>query len=167
MSNRGEIPDQWDKEADVVVVGFGGAGAAAAITAQNAGVSVLMVEKAPKGEEGGNTRVAGQGYLNATPKESAIEYFNALCGPFTVADDVVQAWADEIGLNNDWLTSIGGDPQEHQHPPAGIEFPQFPGSESTHKFHEGPVVGYSNTWLLFERVVDEREIEVMYESPAR
>ena len=167
MSNRGEIPDQWDKEADVVVVGFGGAGAAAAITAQNAGVSVLMVEKAPKGEEGGNTRVAGQGYLNATPKESAIEYFNALCGPFTVADDVVQAWADEIGLNNDWLTSIGGDPQEHQHPPAGIEFPQFPGSESTHKFHEGPVVGYSNTWLLFERVVNEREIEVLYESPAR
>ena len=167
MLNRGEMPTRWDKEADVVVVGFGGAGASAAITAQDSGASVLIVEKAPKGEEGGNTRVAGQGYLNAEPRQDAIEYFNALCGPFTVAEDVVQAWADEIGQNNDWLTSIGGDPQEHQHPPEGIEFPQLPGSGSTHKFHEGPIVGYSNTWQLFERVVGEREIEVMYESPAR
>ncbi|MBC8279712.1 MAG: FAD-binding protein, partial [Chloroflexi bacterium] len=102
MSNRGEIPAQWDREADVVVVGFGGAGAAAAITAQNAGASVLMVEKAPKGEEGGNTRVAGQGYLNATPKEDALEYFNSLCGPVTVADGVVEAWADHVGLHNNW-----------------------------------------------------------------
>ncbi|MDE0719740.1 MAG: FAD-binding protein [Dehalococcoidia bacterium] len=167
MSSHGEFPGQWDKQVDVVVVGFGGAGAAAAITAQNFGATVLILEKAPKGEEGGNTRVAGQGYLNASPKEEAIDYFNALCGPFTVDPDVVRAWADEIGLNNDWLASIGGDPQEHQHPPEGIEFPQFPGSNSTHKFHEGPVVGYSNTWLLFERAVNEREIEVLYESPAK
>jgi succinate dehydrogenase/fumarate reductase flavoprotein subunit len=167
MSSHGEFPGQWDKQVDVVVVGFGGAGAAAAITVQNSGATVLILEKAPKGEEGGNTRVAGQGYLNASPREEAIDYFNALCGPFTVDQDVVRAWADEIGLNNDWLASIGGDPQEHQHPPEGIEFPQFPGSNSTHKFHEGPVVGYSNTWLLFERAVNEREIEVLYESPAK
>ena len=167
MSSHGEFPGQWDKQVDVVVVGFGGAGAAAAITVQNSGATVLILEKATKGEEGGNTRVAGQGYLNASPKEEAIDYFNALCGPFTVDQDVVRAWADEIGLNNDWLASIGGDPQEHQHPPEGIEFPQFPGSNSTHKFHEGPVVGYSNTWLLFERAVNEREIEVLYESPAK
>ena len=167
MSSHGQFPGQWDKQVDVVVVGFGGAGAAAAITAQNSGATVLILEKAPKGEEGGNTRVAGQGYLNASPKEEAIDYFNALCGPFTVDQDVVRAWADEIGLNNDWLASIGGDPQEHQHPPEGIEFPQFPGSNSTHKFHEGPVVGYSNTWLLFERAVNEREIEVLYESPGK
>ena len=99
MFNRGEMPTRWDKEADVVVVGFGGAGASAAITAQDSGASVLIVEKAPKGEEGGNTRVAGQGYLNAEPRQDAIEYFNALCGPFTVAEDVVQAWAAEIGQN--------------------------------------------------------------------
>lgn len=166
MSPQNKFPEQWDKQADVVIIGFGGAGAAAAITAQDAGATVLLLEKAPKGQEGGNTRVAGQGYLNATPSNEAIDYFNALCGPYTVSQEVVRAWADEIGQNNDWLKSIGGDPQEHQHPPAGIEFPQFAGSQSTHKFHEGPVVGYSNTWKLFERVVNEREIEVLYEAPA-
>ncbi|MBO20377.1 MAG: FAD-binding dehydrogenase [Chloroflexi bacterium] len=166
MSPRSRLSEKWDKEADVVVVGFGGAGAAAAITAQDAGSSVLLLEKAPKGQEGGNTKVAGQGYLNATPTDEAMEYFNALCGPFPVDQEVVQAWGEEIGQNNDWLTSIGGDPQEHQHPPLGIEFPELPGSQSTHKFHEGPIVGFSNTWLLFQRVVNEREIEVWYESPA-
>ena len=110
--------------------------------------------------------MAGQGYLNAWPVDQAIEYFNSLCGPFTVPQEVVHSWANEVCKNNEWLTSIGGDPQEHQHPPAGIEFPHLPGSGSTHKFHEGPVVGYSNTWKLFERVVGEREIEVLYESPA-
>ena len=166
MSFYSEIPGRWDKQADVIVVGFGAAGAAAAITAQDAGACVLMLEKAPKGEEGGNTWVAGQGYLNAWPVDQAIEYFNSLCGPFTVPQEVVHSWANEVCKNNEWLTSIGGDPQEHQHPPAGIEFPHLPGSGSTHKFHEGPVVGYSNTWKLFERVVGEREIEVLYESPA-
>ena len=161
-----ELPESWDRQADVVVVGFGAAGATAAITAQAAGATVLMLEKAPNGQEGGNTRVAGQGYLNAYPVEQTIEYFNALCGPFTVSQEVVHAWADEVGKNNEWLDSIGGDPQEHQHPPEGIEFPELPGSQSTHKFHHGPIVGYSNTWMLFERAVKEREIEVLYGSPA-
>ena len=55
MPINGNLPDKWDKQADVVVIGFGAAGAATAITAQDAGASVLMLEKAPKGEEGGNT----------------------------------------------------------------------------------------------------------------
>ena len=35
------LPDKWDYEADVVIVGFGGAGAAAAITAHDEGATVL------------------------------------------------------------------------------------------------------------------------------
>jgi hypothetical protein len=52
--------------------------------------------------------------------------------------------------NNDWLASLGGDPQEHQHQPVGIEFPDLPGSGCVHKFHDGPTYGYSYTWKLFE-----------------
>ena len=37
MPINGNLPDKWDKQADVVVIGFGAAGAAAAITAQDAG----------------------------------------------------------------------------------------------------------------------------------
>ena len=38
--------NQWDDEADVIVVGTGGAGYAAAIEAKDAGASVLMIDKA-------------------------------------------------------------------------------------------------------------------------
>jgi succinate dehydrogenase/fumarate reductase flavoprotein subunit len=39
------VPETWDKEADVVVVGYGGAGAATAITAADEGATVLLLEK--------------------------------------------------------------------------------------------------------------------------
>lgn len=161
------LPEKWDKEADVVVVGFGGAGAAAAITAQDLGAKVLMLEKAPEHEAGGNTRVAGQGYLQVYDVDKAITYLNALCGHYPVPQRMVRAWAEEVRGNNAWVASIGGDPQEHQHQPEGIEFPELPGADCTHKFHHGDVLGYSNTWKFFESAVKRRPIEILYESPGR
>ena len=157
--------NEWDMRADVVVVGFGAAGAATAITAHDLGASVVILEKAPEGQEGGNTRVAAQGYLNTSSAEKAAAYLNALCGPYTVPENMVQVWAEEMGKNNEWVESIGGDPQEHQHQPAGIEYPELPGSDSVHKFHHGDVLGYANTWNLFERAVKERSIQILYETP--
>ena len=157
----------WDAEADIVVVGYGGAGAATAVTASELGASVILLDKAPKGEEGGNTRVAAQGYLNTSNAESAAAYLHAMCGPYTVPQDMVAVWADEMGKNNDWLVSIGGDPQEHQHPPAGIEFPDLPGSDCVHKFHHGDILGYSKTWEMLAKAVTSRPIEVLYGTPGK
>ena len=50
---------KWDKVYDVIVVGFGGAGAGAARFAADNGAHVLLVDSAPEGSEGGNTRYAG------------------------------------------------------------------------------------------------------------
>ena len=161
------MPNKWDVEADVVVVGFGAAGMAASVTAHDLGARVVILEKAPEGQEGGNTRVAGQGYLNTSSAESAAAYLTALCGPYTVPQVMVKVWAEEMGNNNAWLQSLGGDPQEHQHPPVGIEFPDLPGSDCVHKFHDGPTYGYSYTWRLFERLVKQRPISVLYETPGR
>jgi succinate dehydrogenase/fumarate reductase flavoprotein subunit len=161
------MPHQWDFEADVVVVGFGAAGMAASVTAHDLGADVVILEKAPEGQEGGNTRVAGQGYLNTSSADKAIAYLTALCGPYTVPAPMVKAWAEEMCRNNAWLESLGGNPQEHQHPPVGIEFPDLPGSDCVHKFHDGPTYGYSYTWQLFERLVKQRPIRILYETPGR
>ena len=161
------LPEKWDKEADVVIVGFGGAGAAVAITAHDLGAKVLMLEKAPHDEAGGNTRIAGQGYLQVYDVDKAITYLNALCGRYPVPQSMVRAWAEEVRGNNDWVAGIGGDPQEHQHQPEGIEFPELPGADCTHKFHHGDVLGYSNTWKFFDAAVQSRPIEILYESPGR
>ncbi len=160
-------PEGWDIEADLVIVGFGAAGVAAAVTACELGADAVILEKAPEGREGGNTRVAGQGYLNTSDAGEAATYLKALCGPYTVPDAMVDVWAAEMGRNNDWLASVGGDPQEHQHPPVGIEFPELPGSGCVHKFHDGPTYGYSYTWKRFERLVKDRPIRVLYETPGR
>ena len=161
------IPENWEMEADVVVVGFGAAGMAAAVTAHELGADVLMLEKAPEGKEGGNTRVAGQGYLNASSPDKAETYLTALCGPYTVPEKMIRVWAEEVCRNNEWLASLGCDPQEHQHPPEGIEFPDLPGSDCVHKFHDGPTYGYSLTWKRFESLVKERPIRVCYETPGK
>jgi succinate dehydrogenase/fumarate reductase flavoprotein subunit len=167
MKHQRSVPRTWDVEADVVVVGFGAAGMATAVTAHDLGAKVVILEKAPEGQEGGNTRVAGQGYLNTSSAEQAIAYLTALCGPYTVPEAMVTVWAEEMCKNNDWLAGLGGDPQEHQHPPVGIEFPDLPGSDCVHKFHDGPTYGYSYTWQLFERLVKQRPIPILYETPGR
>jgi succinate dehydrogenase/fumarate reductase flavoprotein subunit len=161
------VQPNWTIEADVVVVGFGAAGVAAAVTAHDLGSEVVLLEKAPEGEEGGNTRVAGQGYLNTSSAQDAAAYLKALCGRYTVPEPMVHAWAEEMGRNNDWLASLGGDPQEHQHQPVGIEFPDLPGALCVHKFHDGPTYGYSYTWQRFASLVHQRPIRVLYETPAK
>ena len=167
MAEQPWLPATWDRQADVVVVGFGAAGAATAITAYEAGAQVILLEKAPYGHEGGNTRVAGQGYLNTSSVEKAMTYLHALCGPYRVPDPMVRVWAEEMCQNNAWVESIGGDPQEHQHQPVGIEFPELPGADCVHKFHHGPVVGYSHTWGMLARAVRAREIEILYATPGK
>ena len=161
------MQQNWDVEADVVVVGFGAAGVAASVTAHDLGAEVVILEKAPEGEHGGNTRVAGQGYLNTSSAKAAASYLTALCGPFTVPKEMVQVWGEEMCRNNAWLEGLGGDPQEHQHPPVGIEFPDLPGSDCVHKFHDGPTYGYSYTWKRFDSLVKERPIPILYETPGR
>ena len=111
MTQQPWLPATWDRQADVVVVGFGAAGAATAITAYDAGAKVILLDKAPEGHEGGNTRVAGQGYLNTSSVDKAITSLHALCGPYRVPDPMVRVWAEEMGQNNAWVERIGGDPQ--------------------------------------------------------
>ena len=50
-----KIPSKWDREADVVVLGFGGAGTVAAVTALDQGACVLVLEKQSFGGGDANT----------------------------------------------------------------------------------------------------------------
>jgi flavocytochrome c len=59
-------PKKWDLNADVVVVGAGGAGLAAAVSAAEKKASVIVLEKMPT--VGGNTIISGGG-LNAADPE--------------------------------------------------------------------------------------------------
>lgn len=79
LADAAEVAD-WTDTADVVVVGFGVAGACAAIAAKQAGADVLLLEKAT-GSGGSSALSAGQVYLGGgTPTQLATGH------PDTVAD---------------------------------------------------------------------------------
>lgn len=58
-----------EKTADVIVIGAGGAGLAAAVTAHQNGASVIVIEKMP--QVGGNTIISGSAYNSADPDRQA------------------------------------------------------------------------------------------------
>lgn len=164
-----KVPERWDEEADVVVVGYGGAGAATAITAHDKGADVLILEKAPKGEEGGNTRVSGNCWL--TPdKESAAIYLRAMCGEYTIPEEMVQVWSDEMSKNNDWVKSLGGEPvdiNKIKDPNTIHEFPDLPRAECVHVYHLGPTIGNEGLWQLLAHCVEKRGIRIFFETPGK
>ena len=91
--------------ADVVIAGYGPAGAAAAIAAHDAGRSVLILESAERG--GGNARYSG-GFLFDVPGDAAVAHLDALCFGRT-GRRVLEAYAAGLHELDGWLRSLGGD----------------------------------------------------------
>jgi succinate dehydrogenase/fumarate reductase flavoprotein subunit len=122
-----QIPTKWDEEADVVIVGYGFAGSAAAIAAHDAGAEVLLLEKAPEADKGGNSRVSGQIVFWPNDIEKAKTYFRALTGPYmdNISEEMVDVWATEMHANRGWLESLGMKPLDV----GPAEFPEFEGSD--------------------------------------
>ena len=116
----------WDAEYDVVVLGYGGAGANAAVAAAEQGVKVLLAEKAPEGQEGGNTAVSGQFVMATDDADGLYDYLTTLMGKFQNWDpDAVKAYCEGCAENYNWMVGpMGGDPaliSPVEHPSAGME----------------------------------------------
>ncbi|MEG0505271.1 MAG: FAD-dependent oxidoreductase, partial [Raoultibacter sp.] len=119
---------EWDAEYDVVVVGFGGAGAATAITAADAGAKVLLLEKAPEGYAGGNSNVCMQWVCYSEDKEKMQTYFKTLRGEYeSPSDAMLNVYIDEMMKNKAWFESLGA---TNVTPFDYHEFPEFPGVEA-------------------------------------
>ncbi len=115
-SRRAAEIESWADEADVIVVGFGAAGAAAAYEAAAAGASVLVLERA--GAAGGAAAMSdGMVYLGggtATQREAGFDdtvenmasFLTAACGP---APDVakIEVYCERSVEHHDWLIARG------------------------------------------------------------
>ena len=163
------------RETDVAVVGYGGAGATAAITAADLGAKVLIVEKAAAG--GGNTRLSAGSVRTFGALDRAVEHITFLCGGAT-DPEVIETLVRESHDNEAWLRSLGGEvavdplqavPASYPVYPTGAASPEQPGAEGV-----GPrlrVKGETTAngrdlWDLLDRNVDERCIPVLFECPA-
>jgi succinate dehydrogenase/fumarate reductase flavoprotein subunit/uncharacterized protein with FMN-binding domain len=159
----------WDAEYDVVVIGFGGAGATAAISAADAGARVLLLEKAPYGEEGGNTKYAGQLVLTPTDRAKTLEYYRAIRGGFdNQSDEVVNFIVDGLMANRDWLIRLGADANTLG-AVNSVEFPEYaPRDLNLPLLIVNRQMFTGTFWkLLHKNVMDRSDrIDVWYSSPA-
>lgn len=87
---------EFDESHDVVVIGYGLAGASAAVYAADAGADVLLVEAAPEGHEGGNSRYCGQLCLYTKDEQGLLGYLRNLASGHDMDDEVLQAYAAGI-----------------------------------------------------------------------
>lgn len=150
---------------DVVVVGAGVAGCAAALLAADNGASVLIVEKEPPATAGGNSRVSGNCWFASTSSNDAARYLRSLSSPDPLPDAVVEAWARETAINTDWLKGLGA-------PLAlipGTEAPEFADLDGADgylgMFGINGLMGTSRLWEHLTHVVKARGIEIRYSTP--
>ena len=139
-------PGKWTSETDVLILGFGGAGACAAIEAHDAGAKVLIIEKQPQKTHYPNSRMSGGIFHSPDPagdKEALKSYAKAMFSgenlPWMlegeqpdVSDGLAQAWADMSPQNITFLKKL--DPEFRGVPMSrfsGAAFPNFPGAKES------------------------------------
>jgi 3-oxo-5alpha-steroid 4-dehydrogenase len=139
----------WDLEADVVVVGFGCAGACAAIEAREAGADVLVLERASGGGGtsansggliymGGGTPVQKACGFEDTP-EAMFKFLMAALGP--APDEAkIRVFCDESVAHFYWFEEHGVPFKRTFYPEPGTEAPTddclvYSGGEDGHPFN--------------------------------
>ncbi len=93
----------WHDAADVVVVGYGYAGAVAAIEAREAGADVLLIEKMP--DPGGISITSGGNVRTVADVEAGFEYLRAI-NASTTPDSVLRALATGMKQIPDYLEKL-------------------------------------------------------------
>jgi len=161
----------WDKEADVIVIGYGGAGAAAAIAAHDAGARVLVLESTAQG--GGNTLVSFGGFMCPAHPDKAISYITGLYD-FSHSekdDELIRVFVEESSKTVEWLKSLkqGGEVLAY----SGASYPTLTGAETIKRYvvkgtNKGATAFAQNLWrLLSSAVQEERNIPVLTDTPAK
>ena len=104
-----------EKQADVVIIGGGGAGLAAAVSAHQNGAKVLVIEKMPK--VGGNTIISGAAYNAVDPKrQSAMGIEDSIEKHYTQTyeggdkfgkPEMIRTLVENAYPGIEWLESLG------------------------------------------------------------
>lgn len=169
---------KWDGQYDVIVVGFGGAGANTAITAADAGASVLLIDSAPEGHEGGNTRYCAQLFMTITDYDEGLAYYQAMRGDFlTPSDEMLEVYVkgmmeikdylvDTMGADASAMTSFIDGRLGRQ---LSVEYPELPGTGGLDTYTINGKNSDSALWNLYKENVKKRmdKIDVWFESPAQ
>jgi succinate dehydrogenase/fumarate reductase flavoprotein subunit len=155
----------WEKTTDIIVIGYGMAGAVAAIVAHDLGAKVMIIEKQSADTHCSFSTMSGGVFINPTSASGANEYMKNLSRTSTGQDwtdpDTIKAWSEYSVQNKDWLAGLGASVSFHQ---KAAEYPQFPGADSI-EIRRFPGRGVGMMRFMYDQV-NARKIEVRYETHA-
>lgn len=165
---------KWDGEFDVVVVGFGAAGASAAISAAESGAQVLIIDKASEGHEGGNSRYCAQLFVSVNDVAKGLEHYQALRGDFYTPDDVLRTYVEGLYGVKDTLVEWGADASQmtdltdRKISNLTVEYPELPGADAIRTNLIDSTIMAGALWRFLKKGVVARKdkIDCWYESPA-
>lgn len=176
--------EKWDEEADFVIVGYGLAGAAAAVEAHDIDpeAKVVVLEKMPSTLAGGNSIASGQTFI--VPAPDALEdfklYLEACNEPNPIPDEYMDWLVNGFATQLPWIEGVAESAGYEAGYVSGgpikwgsmvLEFDSFPGSNfsgaSAHlrKKNSGAFEN-GGVWRCFDEAAKVRGIEVRYENPA-
>jgi succinate dehydrogenase/fumarate reductase flavoprotein subunit len=172
------LPDKWDYEADVVVVGMGYAGQNAAIASRDAGARVLIIEKAPEKYAGGNSSVSGGGMTVPTGVKEGTPYYHALAfgtAPKELCDFMAEALIKvPEQLNTLGIETIVTRSYEKTAPEAMIGLRRLPGANYGRIHSIKPVKDAPPNFgagkqlhMALDKCVKSRGIPIHYETRAK
>lgn len=164
------LPKKWDITTDVAILGYGGAGACAAITAKDAGADVMIFEKCAQG--GGNTAVSSGGMMIPNNEERAFTYLKKTYDFANSVKDEEQlkAFVSEAMKSKDFLMSLKPDQKLYIYGHAG--FQSIPESDAIDKWRFRTPKGMKVRGgdMLFNNyryaVEDVRKVPVVYNARA-
>ena len=168
-------PDTYfDATYDVIVLGFGGAGATAARFAADAGAKVLLVDSAPEGEEGGNTRVCYQLIASGNSLTGIRKFYSALSKPIKANKKVMDAFTEGLVNMPRYIKKYLGvipysSRKKETKMPFSVEYPELPGHESYDYLTVNKSFADGALWSNLRKQVLDRsdKIGVWYNSPAK
>ncbi|MCF0254345.1 MAG: FAD-binding protein [Duodenibacillus sp.] len=165
-------PAKWDIETDVVILGYGGAGACSAITAHDAGAKVMIFEKCAQG--GGNTAVSSGGMFIPNNEERAFTYLKKTYSfaNSEIDEPQLKAFVAEAMKSKDFLMSLKPDQKLYIYGHAG--FQSIPESDAIDKWRfrtpkelAGKVRGGDMLFNNYRYAVEDvRKIPVVYNARA-
>ncbi|WEV39636.1 FAD-dependent oxidoreductase [Lactobacillus sp. ESL0681] len=165
----------WAASYDVIVLGFGGAGATAARFAADKGTKVMLVDSAPEGHEGGNTRYSAQLIGTGTDFAKSKQYYQNLTAPMNLDEDMIATMVNGMVEMPQYIEKyLDVEPcsvKEYlpQMKSAYQEYPEYAGSEDYDftTVHQGLFDAALWQNLKDQVVKRQDQIDVFYNTPAR
>lgn len=173
----GDLVDaiKWDAVYDNLVIGFGGAGATAARFAADNGAKVLLVDAAPLGHEGGNTRYAAQLLNSGEDYDQLLAYYKSLYAPKDYDEEMLATYVHGMTELPAYLENylnvkpVSAKNDLHLINYTLPEYPEFNGHETVDftLVHKG--IFDASLWkVLRQQVLDRQEqIDIWLSSPAK